>query len=270
VKVAVTGHRGRLGKYLVDRLKYVPLECDVTKPKKVAKEIERVQPDTIIHCAAVTDVDGCEGALYEDAIQVNINGTTNIRQSFEGQVIYISTDYVFDGVDGPYSEESYPSPICHYGYTKKRGEDVIQEWDYPTDVIVRTTILYGGHKPDFVTSILDRLGRNEQFPVTGMLIGNPTYVPHLAEGLYKLVSLKRPPRILNIAGENRISRWTFASLIAKAFGFPKYNILMTMRTNGTANRPKNAGMKLELAKTLNIPIYSVQDGLQVMKNVNNN
>jgi len=267
VIIAVTGYRGRLGKYLVDRLDYVPLECDVTDIDSVRREIERVQPDTIIHCAAITDVDGCEGALYQDAIEVNIRGTENVRNSFEGQVIYMSTDYVFDGIDGPYNEDAYPSPICHYGYTKARGEEIILDWDYPTDVIVRTTILYGGHKPDFVTSIVHRLKRNEQFPVTGALFGNPTYVPHLAEGIEKLVSLKSPPKIVNISGDNRISRWTFASMIAKTFGYPKYYILMTMITEGVANRPKSAGFKLELAKVLNIPIYSVEDGLKVMRDV---
>jgi dTDP-4-dehydrorhamnose reductase len=264
--VGVTGYRGRLGKYLIENLGYVPLKCDVTDPDEVKREMELVQPDTIIHCAAVTDVDGCEGSLYEDALKINVHGVTNIRHAFEGQVIYISTDYVFDGIDGPYNEEAYPSPICHYGLTKSMGEEVIHEWDYPTDVILRTTILYGGHKSDFVTAILDRLKKNEQFPVVGNLIGSPTYVPHLAEGIKKLVSLARPPRIVNISGSDCISRWTFASMIAKTFDYQVYNILMTMRNNGAAKRPKMAGLKLDLARTLNIPIFSAWDGLEEMKN----
>ena len=264
--VGVTGFRGRLGKYLVENFNYVPLDCDVTDVDQVRHKMKEVEPDTVIHCAAVTDVDKCESELYEKAIDVNIYGVTNIRQAFEGQVIYLSTDYVFDGADGPYNEDAKLSPICHYGYTKAMGEEVIHEWDYPTDVVVRTTILYGGHKPDFVTGILDRLGNNEQFPVTGGLVGNPTYVPHLAKGIKSLVALKRPPRIVNIAGYDWISRWTFACKIAKTFGYPVYHILMTMRFNGNANRPKLAGLKTDLAKTLRIPVYSSLNGLEEMKN----
>lgn len=264
--VAVTGHRGRLGKYLVENFNYVPLDCDVTDVDQVKQVMKEVQPDTVIHCAAVTDVDKCESELYEKAIEVNIHGVTNIRQSFEGQVIYLSTDYVFDGSDGPYSEEAKLSPICHYGYTKAFGEEVMREWDYPTDVIVRTTILYGGHKPDFVTKILGRLENNEQFPVTGGLIGTPTYVHHLAKGIKALIGLKRPPKVVNISGRDWISRWTFAYMIAKTFGYPVYHILMTMRCNGNANRPKLAGLKTDFAKTLRIPIFPMEDGLKEMKN----
>ncbi len=102
-------------------------------------------------------------------------------------------------------------------------------------------------------------------PVTGGLIGNPTYVPHLAKGIKSLIALKRPPRIVNISGKDWLSRWTFAYKIAKTFGYPVYHILMTMRCNGNANRPKLAGLKTDFARTLGIPIYSAEDGLEEMK-----
>jgi dTDP-4-dehydrorhamnose reductase len=179
--------------------------------------------------------------------------------------VYISTDYVFDGRDGPYSEEATPNPICHYGETKLLGEETILEADFPTDVIVRTTVLYGGHKPDFVGSILKQLKANEMFSVTGQLLGSPTYVPHLVEGIRRLVKLKSPPKIINIVGRDVISRWVFACYIAKAFGYPIQNVLLTMNGGmGSAPRPRLAGLKVNLARALDIPVYSVNEGLQKM------
>jgi len=178
MRVFVTGYQGRLGKCLVDKLAYTPLKCDVTDIASVKVAIREnnlyEENDTIVHCAAVTDVDGCEGALYDQALKVNAKGVRNVRDAFKGQIIYISTDYVFDGMDGPYSEDAHPNPICQYGKTKLYGEEEILEADYPRDVILRTTVLYGGHKEDFVTQILRRLRNKETFKVTGALMGSPT------------------------------------------------------------------------------------------------
>lgn len=263
--VFVTGYEGKLGRYLL-RLGYKPLECDVCSLVSVKVAMRDVsEEDTVIHCAAITDVDGCEGALYGEAIDVNINGTRNVRSAFKGQMIYMSTDYIFDGRDGPYSEEAEPNPLSHYGETKYYGEQEILECDYPRDVIVRTTVLYGSHRQDFVSQILKRLKDNQQFPVTGALKGSPTYVPHLAQGIEKLVRLKRPPKIVNIAGKDVISRWGFACKIAKAHDLPIHNVLLTMDgCMGTAKRPRLGGLKLDLARSLGIPIFSVEDGLRVM------
>jgi len=267
--VGITGWQGRLGWYLINKYSNcVPLECDVTNYDDVKRSIRDVEDlKTIIHCAAVTDVDGCESSLYSDAIDVNIQGTRNVRSAFEGQVIYMSTDYVFDGRAGPYNEEAEPNPICHYGETKLYGEEEIRLCEYPTDVIVRTTILYGGNKPDFTFAILEQLKKGHQFKVTGALVGNPTYVPHLAEALIKLLMLKSPPSVINIVGKESISRWVFACKIAKTYGYPIHNVLLTMvGQTGIANRPRNAGLTTSLAKALGIPIFSVDDGLERMKN----
>jgi dTDP-4-dehydrorhamnose reductase len=265
--VFVTGHLGRLGHHLV--LKgYKPLPCDVTdlaSVKVAIRENDVSEKDTVIHCAAITDVDACEGSLYSEAIEVNIQGTRNVRTAFRGQMVYISTDYIFDGRDGPYNEEAEPNPICHYGQTKLYGEEEMLEADYERDVIVRTTVLYGGCKPDFVSSILKKLKTNDMFKVTGQLLGSPTYVPHLAEGIKRLVMLKSPPKIVNIVGKDVITRWVFACKIAKEFGYPIHNVLLTMDGNtGSAPRPRLAGLKVNLARALEIPVYSVQEGLNIM------
>jgi len=267
VTVYVTGHRGRLGHQLV--LKgYKPLACNVTdfsSVKQAIKDNEVTEKDTIIHCAAITDVDACEGPLYSDAIDVNIRGTNVVRSAFRGQIIYLSTDYVFDGREGPYNEEAEPNPLCHYGETKLYGEEIIQEANFDRDVILRTTVLYGGRKSDFVSSILKQLKSGNVFTVTGQISGSPTYIPHLVNGIKRLVKLKSPPRIVNIAGRDIISRWVFACYIAKEFGYPIYNVLPIKNgTVGSAKRPRKAGLKVDLARTLEIPVYTAKEGLYIM------
>ncbi len=265
--VAVTGYDGRLGRVLINDCKYIPLECDVTDMDGVKRAIDIICPDTIIHCAAVTDVDLCETDLYSRALEVNVRGTYNVRSAFEGQVIYISTDYVFDGRDGPYSEDDKPNPICHYGFTKLWGEEEILESDYETDSIVRTTLLYDGHKPDFVTHVISTLARRKELLyITASVIGNPTNVHHLAKGIKALVDMSIPPKIINIAGKDIMSRYEFARIIAAEFGYPTQPIMITGRYQyDVAIRPAKAGLQTQLAQMLNIPIYSVGDGLKEIK-----
>jgi len=139
-----------------------------------------------------------------------------------------------NGRDGFYSEEDTPNPISQYGMTKLLGEQEILEADYSRDVIIRTTVLYGGCKPDFVGAILRQLKEKSPFEVTGLVVGSPTYIPHLSKGIKALVRLKRPPRIVNIAGKDVISRWAFACMIAKEHGFSKRYIQKVLTDMWTA------------------------------------
>jgi dTDP-4-dehydrorhamnose reductase len=262
--IAVTGHTGRLGSQLVG-LGCIPINADITCPKVLQSEIEGIEPDTIIHCAAITDVDKCENVLATKARKVNIVGTHILRTCFSGRIIYMSTDYVFDGRGGPYKENSNPNPISHYGTTKFMGEQIIRDHKYAKDIIVRTTILYGGNKPDFVTGILGKFKDGYVFEVTKALSGSPTYVPHLADALIELCHLDWTPSVINIAGSNVLSRYEFALMIANIFGYDPRLILPTMEIKGAAPRPRNAGLKVDLAQKIGLPIYSVMDGLTEMK-----
>jgi len=263
--IAVTGYEGRLGSEFI-KLGCVPLECNLFFGKQIKEAIEAVNPDVIIHCGAVTDVDGCEDYFFQDAMKVNIRGTQFVRNFFDGQVIHMSTDYIFDGRNGPYSEEDKPCPISHYGWTKNASEEVIREFNFPRDIIVRTTILYGGNKPDFVTKILDQLKEGKEVTVTTSLIGNPTYVPHLAEAIMKLIEFQKPPRIVNISGTDCISRYKFATMIAETFGYPEEQLVATGKhMNEMAKRPPKAGLKLHLARALGLPLYSAEEGLKAYK-----
>ena len=268
MKIAVTGHRGRLGSELLKR-GCIPINADIIIPEELQTEIERTNPDTIIHCASITDVDKCENEYAEKARKVNIMGTHILRTAFHKRIVYMSTDYVFDGVNGAYKENSPTNPINHYGMTKYMGEQIIKEHKYPEDIIVRTTILYGGHKPDFVTKVLDHYKEEKSFEVSNSIYGSPTHVFHLADALMELCYKDWTPTIINIAGSNVISRYEFALMIGNVFGYNTRYCIPTKKVAGQAQRPKKAGLKVDLAKKIGLPIYSVIEGLELMRRTEN-
>lgn len=264
-EIGVTGARGRLGSELV-LMGCTPIDLDITKLSSDYDEYLN-DFDIIINCASITDVDGCEIELFLESHKVNALGAYAVRNHFHGRMIQISTDYIFDGKKGPYAEcGTIPIPINRYGYTKWYGEELLGQIGDRETCIVRTTILYGDHpKGDFVSAILDKLDAGEPFDVTKMLKGNPTYVPYLAEALLELCDRKTFPDVLNIVGEETLSRYDFAIMISNIFGKDNNLICPTRQTlfDG-AKRPLKAGLKTKNAKKLGIPIYSVIDGLSAL------
>ena len=209
-RVAVTGVEGNLGKELVG-MGCVPLHLDITGIYQIRDEIKKVEPDVIINCAAKSHVDGCETKEGEKlAVAVNTRGIANLREVYDGQIIHLSTGYVFNGKRGPYKENGKPDPLQGYGFSKWAGEVIFQSYNRPDDVIVRTMGLYGGHKPDFATFVLLALENRETVRVFKDLKFNPTYVPHLVKALMDLVDVYNPPKIVNIAGKEVLSRYDFA------------------------------------------------------------
>lgn len=261
-RVAVTGFTGRLGSELLKR-DCVPLECDITSRSSIYSALHRVQPDIVIHCAAMTDVDACE-EFKESALEINARGTENLKVCFPDTIIYLSTDYVFDGKKGMYSEDDEPSDpksLCWYGYTKLLGEQLLGN----RDTIIRTTMLYGSpFKVDFVTKILSNLELDEPFEVTRALHGTPTNVSHLAEAIiYMLEHYSYYPEVVNIVGKDYLSRYEFALMIASFFGHEdKKQLINPTLKVGKVKRPRKAGLKVDEAIKMNLPIYSVLDGLE--------
>jgi len=171
MKVLVTGGSGLLGGKLRDILlennydvytTYYPAYptdtekqylLDITQKNDVDSVIKKITPDVIVHTAALTNVDECE--IHKDlADNINIQGTKNIAEvvkTIGSKLIYVSTDYVFDGKKGLYTEEDHVHPINHYGVTKLKGEDVVRSI-VDDCVIVRTSVIYGsGNKKNFVS-----------------------------------------------------------------------------------------------------------------------
>lgn len=232
--VAVTGPHGRLGSELV-RLGCLPVEADINDFKPLHHAIAAVQPDVIIHSAAFTDVDACEDNPTK-AAKVNTSGTYLLRQIFKGKIVYISTDYIFDGLDGPYVESNRPNPLNVYGWSKLGGEVILRNSD---SLIIRTTVLFDKYSNNFVTAVVRRLQAGEIVEAPADMMGSPTYVPHLAKTI--LENLDRVG-VLNIAGNWWVSRCGLAGHIAKLMGLTPEYYARSGPITGQAVRPLKAGL----------------------------
>jgi dTDP-4-dehydrorhamnose reductase len=274
-KIAVNGVNGRLGSTLMKLYPgCYPLHADITKVAEVQEELKRVNPDVLIHCAAYTDVDGCE-TNHDKAYQVNMVGVRNIRQNFDGRMILLSTDYVFNGKKGNYTEKDNTDPINFYGLCKYGAEGLIYLYDHPDDTIVRTNVLYGSHnkpnglesKPDFVRRIVEQFSGVENIPVTHRLSGSPTHVEHLSTALMDLATRLLPmPKIINIAGTNILTRYEFALMIADVFGFDRQRLIpVTTPHKAIAPRPPKCGLNVSLALEYQLPLWSAHEGVELMR-----
>jgi len=196
MRVLVTGGHGQLGRALL-RTAPVGMEvialgssdCDVTDPATVRAIVARIEPEFIVHCAAWTDVDGCE-RHPERAWRVNALGAQHVATACAeagAVLVYISTNYVFDGErDEPYHEFDRPNPLSVYGASKLAGEEVVRAL-CPRHAIVRTAMLYDAHSRNFVTTVL-RLAREQpRLRMVADQYGNPTFVDDLARALWQLV-----------------------------------------------------------------------------------
>ncbi|MCK4482941.1 SDR family oxidoreductase, partial [Candidatus Bathyarchaeota archaeon] len=122
------------------------LRLDITDQKQVSSLFRQLKPDTVIHTAAETSVDRCE-IQKELASKINVEGTGNVAvtcSKINAKIVYISTDYIFDGEKRFYTEEDTPNPINHYGITKLKGERQVKKF-CKNYVILRTSVLYGWH-----------------------------------------------------------------------------------------------------------------------------
>lgn len=200
MKVLVTGACGMLGSLVCEKLRDkhtviatdVLWQCemlDITDTSSVFDTINRVRPEMVIHCAAMTDVDGCERAP-DTAHKINAIGTWNLAcacASIDCPIAYVSTDYVFDGEKGePYTEFDSPNPVSHYGASKLAGEEAIREL-CPKHYVVRTSWLFSPRGKNFPLSILKAAEVRPELRVVADQIGSPTYANDLADFLIGLV-----------------------------------------------------------------------------------
>lgn len=199
MRILVTGAAGLVGG-LVVRLATKTHEVlgldraglDVRNREDVARVFREFSPEAVLHCAAETDVDGAERAP-EKALEVNATGARVVAESareLEALVLYVSTDYVFDGrATAPYREEEPPGPLSSYGRSKLEGERAVAETCPESHVIVRTGWLYGPGK-GFVDWARERLRRGEELALVEDQTGSPTSARELAAAMLALVEGK--------------------------------------------------------------------------------
>jgi dTDP-4-dehydrorhamnose reductase len=197
VKLLVAGAAGMLGRDLMlaagnaghDVVGFGRAELDVTDAEQVRRRVELERPDVVINSAAWTDVDGAETAEPE-ALAVNGGGAGNLAAAAAevgASVVYVSTDYVFDGVKGaPYLESDQPAPLSAYGRTKLAGEEATAAAN-KRHFVVRSAGLFGIGGNNFVETMLRLAGSQSEVLVVRDQIGSPTYTWHLAYGIVRLI-----------------------------------------------------------------------------------
>lgn len=263
--IGITGFRGRLGSWLVKK-GCIPIDCDLTDVRSIQKGIEETRPDVIINCAAYTKVDEAEkdGNTFQKALKVNLWGPARLRQEFDGLLIQISTGHIFNGNKGPYSEDGKPDPINVYGWSKYGGE-ISAKMRSPT-LILRVYDLYGvGPKADFVRYTRDiiELGKTESFSTR--LYGTPTFIPHLSEAILEVAN-RGLTGTLHIASDTQlINRYQWAKMIVEEFGLEVELVKPTSAVLGEAPRPLRAGLAVEKARRLGLPLYTPPEGLAALK-----
>ena len=196
-------------------------QLDITKKGDVKSLVSSFHPTAIINAAASADVDWCE-ENREDAWKVNVVGVENLIEATRkvgARLIHISTDYVFDGTHGPYSENDKPNPISYYGKAKLASENAVRIAAIP-HTIFRTILLYGngiGIRDNFPIWVVKSLRAGKTIRCSEDQISNPTHVNDLAFAVVKGFELNRDG-IYHICGSERTSRYQFAVRTAEVFG----------------------------------------------------
>jgi dTDP-4-dehydrorhamnose reductase len=226
MKVLIIGSEGMLGHDLVDILSYenevktTTIDTlDITNIDKTIEIVKEINPDVVVHAAAFTDVDGSE-ANPDLAYKVNALGTRNVAvacSETDSAMVYICTDYVFDGLKGTsYYEYDQTNPLSVYGKTKHIGEVFIRD-NLNKFYIVRSSWLYGIHGPNFITTMLNLAENNKQISVVNDQVGSPTYTVDLSKAIAKLI--KKPVfGIYHITNSDSCSWYEFAREIFEIAG----------------------------------------------------
>jgi len=285
-RVLITGASGLLGSKLVKALsggyEVIPthnthpihpdsVRMDIVDGKEVARVLSAVKPELVVHAAAETNVDKCE-TNRELAWSVNAEGTRNISSTCRkigAKLVYVSTDYVFDGEKGLYSEEDETNPVNYYGVTKLDGERFVRELceDF---VIARTSVLYGWHpnRLNFATWVIDSLESGVSINVAEDHYNSPTLVDNLAEAILR-IARKDAAGVYHVAGSERISRYDFAMRIAEIFGLNR-SLIMPVKMKDlkvwVAKRPKDSSLSVDkIRRELEISPSDLNEALKRMK-----
>jgi dTDP-4-dehydrorhamnose reductase len=256
-------------KSVVGTVEYI--SSDIKNRDSIKKVIHDYCPDFIVHTAAFTNVDLSE-KLREEAWKINVKGVEYIGEAarvIDAHIIHISTDYIFDGKDGPYDENAIPAPVGYYGRTKLASENTLKiSGTFFT--ILRTNILYGiapNSRPDFVRWVVSSLRNKQEISIVKDQIGNPTFIDDLVQAINKIIEFRKIG-VYNIGGKEFLSRLDFTYKIADYFNLSKSLILpiTTEELKQPARRPLKSGLLILKAETeLGYKPHTISESLAAMK-----
>ncbi len=296
MKILITGSNGLLGQHLVNMLietttyevvatgkgdcrlpfkstslfNYYPL--DITDGVAVQTFMKLHKPDVVVHAAAMTQPDPCE----LDPIgcwEINVTATRfliDAAEEVKAFFIFLSTDFVFDGLNGPYTETDIPGPVNYYGSSKLAAEKSVMESSVLQWAIVRTVLVYGnilvGNRSNVISWVKENLEQEKPIKVVGDQWRTPTYVEDLAKGII-LVIQKKATGIYHISGEEGLSPYDMAVATADYLHLDKSLMTKVDASIFTqpARRPLRTGFIIEKAKkTLGYKPLSFKDALMKM------
>ena len=255
MKFFITGVNGQLGydvkRELLERgytdiLAPTRVDLDITNEDAVKKMIREYRPSVIFHCAAYTAVDKAEEE-QEKCYQVNVLGTkylTEAAKEMDAKIIYISTDYVFDGTkEGLYQVEDKVNPVNYYGKTKYLGENFVSK--YENHIIVRISWVFGINGKNFIRTMLNLAESHKELNVVCDQIGSPTYTKDLA-GLLVNMFLSNVKGLYHVTNEGYCSWYEFAEFIFKESRKKvKVHPILTKDYKTIAKRPLNSKLSKE-------------------------
>lgn len=243
--------------------------CDINS----LKIIENLSPDVIIHTVALTDLEYCE-KNPEIAYKINVEGTENIlrvAKNCTAKLMFICTDYIFDGKKGNYSESDKPNPLSVYAKTKLQGEELIKK-KYDDFISIRTS-LYGWslNKLSFASWIVNSLRENKRLSLLSDQISSMLFTNDFAKILSEMLEYNLKG-IYNVASSDSMSKYNFALKIAEIFNSNKNLIEPVILDNLikkfslSANRPKNVSLNVaKIENELGRKMPSIIEGIISMK-----
>lgn len=256
-RILVTGAAGQLGRSLqldnaqllltsrtLKNLSNLEEQLDITDPVNVKKIIHYFKPDIVLHLAAMTHVDRCE-TEPDEAYKINVQGTENLLNCFKGKFIFLSTDYVFNGHNGPYHELAATEPINIYGKTKLAAEELVRETC--TDwVILRTNVLWnigGQYHASFADWVVRELSHSRKVRIVNDQWNNPAYTKEVSKVINQIIKIDAAG-LFHYGSSKVISRYDFALKIAEIYKLDQQLIepVSTAELHQPAKRPLKSGL----------------------------
>jgi dTDP-4-dehydrorhamnose reductase len=293
MKILITGANGLLGQKLVQLIsttttdtllatgrgenrnpandQYSYRSMDITDQASIDTAMDAFEPDVVIHTAAMTNVDECEQSK-ESCWQMNVTAVEYLIRACERTgtfLLHISTDFIFDGLAGPYTEESQPNPLSYYGESKLAAEQLLEastiDW-----AIARTVLVYGiAHdmsRSNIILWVKNSLENKKIINVVNDQWRTPTLAEDLAMGCY-LIAQNKATGVFNISGKDLLTPYEMAIQTADYFGLDKSLINETDGSKFTqpAKRPAKTGFILTKAeKVLGYKPVSFTEGIGIL------
>lgn len=253
---------------------YTYYSIDLENVEELEELLNEIHPDFLVHTAAMTNVDACELNPEEcDKMNVEVvEHLVRILKPLQTHLIHLSTDFVFSGFKGSYyTEDDLPDPVNHYGHSKLRSEEVIQNSGI-SHSILRTVLVYGlvdgNDRSNVVLWVKNSLEQKRDIRVVTDQLRMPTYAEDLAEACWLAID-KRATGVFNVSSSELISIYDLALEVAETFDLDKSLIhpVETEQLSLAARRPASTGLDLSRSvRVLHLPLHSFQERLQVFKN----